>query len=332
MLAKTPLPILMSRIARTFHFGLLATFIGLTAPQLHAQEKRFIKMVVPYAAGGISDQAARILGERMSMVLNETLIIDNKPGGGSRIGTMAVASAPADGDTVLFTNMSFSTLPLTDSTVRYDPVNSFAPVGVVATLSGAALVVRPSPPAKNLEELVTHARAHPGQLSYGSSGIGSGAHFIGEYLKALTGTNITHVPYRSTVNALNDVAAGQIDMTFDASAKPLIDAGKVRVLALVAPKRDPRMPNVPTIAEAGVKGLDINGWIGVLAPQKTPQATVEKINRAMNVALQDPELRKRYQELGLVPAGGSPARMTQQLREDAALYRKVITQAKLKFD
>lgn len=332
MLSRALPATLTSIVSRLLLVALHIALTILVVPGAHAHEPRVIRMVVPYAAGGISDQAARILAERMSAILNETLIVDNKPGGGSRIGTMAVAGSSADGGTVLFTNISFSTLPLTDTNVRYDPIKSFAPVGMVATLSGAALVVRPSLPVKSLDQLVTYARAHPGQLSYGSSGVGSGAHFIGEYLKALTGTDITHVPYRSTANALNDVAAGQVDMTFDASAKPLIDAGKVRALAMVGAHRDPRMPTVPTTAEAGLNGLDITGWVGLLAPKGTPAFTVERLNRTMNTALQDQGLRQRFLELGLLPAGGDPARLTQQLREDGVLYRKVIASAKLRFE
>jgi tripartite-type tricarboxylate transporter receptor subunit TctC len=298
---------------------------------VHAEPTETIKLIVPYPAGGVTDQAARVLAERMSQALGQTLIVDNRPGAGSRIGAMAVAQGPADGSMLLFTNISFSTLPLADRTVKYDPIKSFAPIGLVAVY-GAAIVIRPALPASNLAELVAYARKNPGKLSYGSAGLGSGAHFVGEYFKSLTGTFIVHVPYRTTAAALNDVAGGQVDIAVDATAKPLVDAGKVKALAIVGAQRDPRMPDVPTAAEAGLKGLDFNAWVGVLAPPGTPPALVDKFNKAMNTALQDPALRRRYQDMGLLPAGGAPDRLTGQLREDATVYRKVIERAGLKFD
>lgn len=297
----------------------------------HAQFAAAIKVVVPYAAGGVTDQAARVVLERMAQALGQPMIVDNRPGAGSRLGAQLVAQGPADGSQLLFTNLSLSTLPLVEPGVRFDPLKSFAPVGLAAVY-GATLVVKPSVPAANLQELVAYARKNPGKLSYGSAGMGSGAHFVGEYFKALTGTYIVHVPYRSTAAALTDVASGQVDMTFDATAKPLIDAGKVRPIAIVGAQRDPRLPNVPTAAEAGVRGLDFNAWLGLLAPAGTPAATVERLNKAMNAALQDPGVRQRLQDMGLVPRGGGPERLTQQLRDDAVLYRRIIEQAKLKFD
>jgi len=311
--------------------GALALLALLATSPAHADPAQPIKFVVPYAAGGVTDQASRVLAERMSQILGQPVIVDNRPGAGSRLGTQAVAQAPADGSVLLFTNISLSTVPLVDAAARYDPLKSFAPVGLAAVY-GAAIVVRPGIPAASLEELVAHARKNPGKLNYGSAGAGSGAHFVGEYFKALTGTFIVHIPYRSTSAALTDVAGGQLDMTFDATAKPLVDAGKVKALAIVGAQRDPRMQDVPTAAEAGVKGLDFNAWLGLLAPTGTPQPVVERLNKAMSAALQEPGVRRRYQDMGLIPSGGAPDRLTQQLQGDAALYRKVIERARLKFD
>jgi tripartite-type tricarboxylate transporter receptor subunit TctC len=322
--ASIPISTLSRRAALTLAVAALA--VPAAAQPVHA-----LKFVVPYAAGGVTDQAARVLAERMSQLLGQPVIVENRPGGGSRIGAMAVAQAPADGATLLFTNLSLSTLPLVDPAVRYDPVKSFAPIGLGAVY-GAAIVVTPAVPATTLKELVAYAKTNPGKLSYGSAGMGSGAHFVGEYFKWLTGTYVVHIPYRSTSAALTDVAGGQVDMTFDATAKPLVDAGKVKALAIVGAQRDPRMPDVPTAEEAGVKGLDFNAWLGLLAPAATPPAVIERLNKAMNAALQDPAVRKRYQDMGLIPRVGAPERLTRQLRDDAALYRRVIERAKLRFD
>lgn len=322
---------------KRFHIRRTALAVGLAfvaalgSTGAQAQPATTLKLVVPYPAGGVTDQAARLVAERLSKVLGQTMIVENRPGAGSRLGTMAVAQAAGDGSTFLFTNLSYSTLPLVDPTVRLDPQKTLAPVSLAAVY-GAALVVKAGLPVRDLKDLVSYARANPGKLSYGSSGMGSGAHFVGEYFKSLTKTFIVHVPYRSTVGALTDVAGGQIDLTVDATAKSFIDSGKVKALAIIGSHRDPRMPDVPTAAEAGVKGLDFNAWLGLLAPASTPPATIERFNRAMNTAMQDPALRKQFEAMGLLPQVGGPERLAQQLRDDATLYRRMIEEAKLKFD
>lgn len=320
-----------STVRRAAWLAIAAVLAVLATAPVHATGGQPVKLIVPYGAGGVTDQAARVLAERMSSLLGQPVIVDNRPGAGTRLGTAAVKQGPADGSVLLFTNISFSTAPLVDATVPYDPVKTFAPVGLAAVY-GAALVVRSSLPARTLPELIAYARQNPGQLAYGSAGAGSGAHFVGEYLKSLTGTFIVHIPYRSTSAALNDVAAGLVDVAFDATAKPLVDAGKVRALAIVGSQRDPRMPDVPTAAEAGVKGLDFNAWLGLLAPAATPPATVDRLNKAMAAALQDPGVQRRYREMGLLPQGGDSGHLLQQLHDDAVLYRKVIEQSGLRFD
>lgn len=307
-----------------------AALIAFGISGAHAQSTT-VKVIVPYAPGGVSDQAARVLVSKMSQVLGQTMIVENRPGAGSRLGTLAVAQAPTDGSVLLFTNISYSTLSLVDPAARIDPIKSLTPVGLAATY-GATLVVKQSLPVDSLAQLVAYARSHPGQLTYGSAGLGSGAHFVGEYFKKLTGTFIVHVPYRSTAAALNDVVSGQIDLTFDAAAKPLVDAGRVKALAIVGAQRDPRMPLVPTATEAGVKGLDFTAWLGLFAPAGASPALVDRLNKAMNTVLQDSAVRKQLEGMGLLPQGGGADRLTQQLRDDATLYRKVIDEARLKFD
>ena len=185
---------------------------------------------------------------------------------------------------------------------------------------------------KSLPELVAYARSHPGKLSYGSSGPGSGTHFLGEYFKSLTGTYIVHIPYRSTAGALNDVAGGTLDMTFDATARAYAEAGKVRMLAVTGVHRDPRMPGVPTAREAGLESFVVVSWVGVLAPVGTPPAAVSRLNAALNEALAEPALRQRLQEMGLTPEGGDAPRMLRQIREDVRLHRQIAKQAGLRFD
>lgn len=320
---------LVNRARRGLVLG--AAWLALGAGTAHAQGGPVLKFVVPYPAGGVTDVAARILADEMSRALGQTVIVENRPGGGGRIATAAVAQGPKDASTLLFTNIGFSTLPLVEKNVGFDAFTSFAPVGLAAEY-GAVLVVRQGLPVNDLAGLVALARQQPGKLNYGSAGVGSAAHFVGEYLKSLTGTFMVHIPYRSTSAALNDVAGGLLDLTVDANAKPLIDAGKVKALAVVASQRDARMPGVPTAAEAGVKGLEFNAWLGLMAPAGTDPRQVEKLNQAMNTALKSEALQKRYADLGLWLRGGAPARLTEQLRKDAGFYGKVIKEARLKFD
>lgn len=290
-----------------------------------------MKIVVPYSAGGVTDQLARLVAERMALLLKQTVIVENRPGGGGRIGVDAVMKAAPDGTTLLMANTSYSVQPVVDPSARYDPATSLSPVGIVGTY-GLAVVTGRHVPVNTLAEFIAYAKRNPGKLSYGSSGMGSGSHFAGEYLKWLTGISMTHVPYRSTSAALNDVVGGVVDLAFDATAKPYADAGKVKVLAVTGRQRDPRMPDVPTVAEAGTKELTIVSWSGLLAPAGTPPAVVERLNHALNAALGDESLRKSLKDLGLVPQGVTPAEMREQIRQEYLFHRKVAADAKLKFE
>ncbi len=289
------------------------------ATGLAQAQSNVIKMVVPFPAGGVTDQAARIVAESMARQLGQTIIIDNRPGAGSRIGIDAVVKAPADGNTLLFTNSSYSILPVVDPKVPFDPLKALVPVGLSATY-GLQIVTRKDLPVNTLPEFIAYATKNPGKLSYGSAGIGSGAHFAGEYFK-------------STSAALADVAGGQLDLAFDASAKPLIDAGRVKLLAVTGDKRDPRFPATPTAPEAGLKGFSaMQSWIGVLAPAATPRSVLERLERAAATAAADPAVHKRLAELGLQAQGDPASRLAAVIGEEAVLYRKIATQAKLQFD
>lgn len=307
--------------------GLLA-LAGVASAQ---SSQAVVKVVVPYPAGGISDSIARAVVERMSRVLGQTMIIENRPGAGSRIGTESVVRAPADGTTLLFTNPSYSILPVIDPGAKYDPTKSLAPV-VIAGTYGLPIVISTKLPVNTLQEFIAYARKNPGKLSYGSSGQGSGSHFAGEYFKALTRTHMVHIPYKSTSGAAADVAAGLVDLTFDATAKPYADAGKVKIIAVTGDQRDPRMPNVPTTTEAGLKDFVLNSWVGLLAPADTPAAVVERFNQAANTALADPVLRKLMNDLGVNPTGGAPAAMGRVIQKEVELYRKIATESNLKIE
>lgn len=309
---------------------LAAIAVIAAAGSAHAQP-HVTKMVVPFPAGGVTDQVARIMAEHMGRQLGQVIIVDNRPGAGSRLGVEAVMKAPADGNTLLFTNSSYSILPVIDPKISLDPAKALAPVSMTATY-GLQIVTKKDIPASTLTEFIAYAKKSPGKLSYGSAGMGSGAHFAGEYFKSLTGTFLVHIPYRSTAGALNDVAGGQLDMAFDASAKPLVDAGHVKLLAVTSRQRDPRFPGTQTAAEAGVKPFVLESWVGLLAPATTPQSLLEKLNKAAGAALTDPAVQKRFAELGLRPEGGTSARFTDAIGDDLVLYRKIAKESKLQFE
>ena len=315
-----------NRARRTFLAAALAAAAGFAQAQ-----PNITKIVVPFPAGGITDQAARIVAEHMARHLGLTMVIENRPGAGSRLGVDAVMKAPADGNTLLFTNSSYSILPVVDPKVRFDPAKALAPVSMMATY-GLQIVTRSSLSTNTLPEFIAYAKKNPGKLSYGSAGVGSGAHFAGEYFKSLTGTFLVHIPYRSTSGAVADVAGGMLDLAFDAAAKPLIDSGRVKLLAVTSKKRDSRFPTTPTAAEAGVKPFILESWVGLLAPAGTPQLVQEKLNKAAIAAVADPVVQKRLVELGLKPEGGTAARFAEVIGDELVLYRKIAKDSKLQFE
>lgn len=307
-----------------------AAVVSLTTSAYAQVNQNVIKVIVPFAAGGIADQIARGVLERMSKTLAQTMIIENRPGAGSRIGSDLVMRATPDGTTLLFTNPSYTILPITDSTVKYDPVKALMPVALVGTY-GLPIVVSTKIPASNLSEFIAHAKKNPGKLSYGSAGVGSGSHFAGEFFQSLTGTQMVHVPYKSTAAAIIDVAGGVLDLTFDATAKSYADAGKVKIVAVTGDHRDPRMPNVPTAAESGMKEFVLSSWLGLFAPVGTPAPIVEKLNKAAAAALTDPSLVKQIEDMGITPATGAPAALATAVQQDMTVYRRIVTDAKLNF-
>ncbi|NML47104.1 tripartite tricarboxylate transporter substrate binding protein [Ramlibacter sp. G-1-2-2] len=317
----------MKQYCRAFLALALAAAGGLALAQ-----PAVIKVVVPFPAGGATDQAARIFSDKMSQLLGQTFIIDNRPGAGGRIGIDAVMKSPADGTTLLFTNSSYAILPVIEPKLPFDVLKALVPVGIAAHYS-LQIVTRPGIPANTLPEFIAYAKKNPGKLSYGSAGIGSGANFAGEYFKALSGTYLVHIPYKSTSAALNDVAGGMVDLAFDGAAKPLIDAGRVKLLATTGEKRDLRFPNTPTAVEAGLKGFVQQSWAGYLAPAGLPVPVLDKLNKALVAAANDPAVQRKLLDMGMTPqTSGTPATMGAEIRNELLLYRNIAKQAKLQFD
>ncbi len=288
---------------------------------LAAQEypRQAIRMIVPYAAGGLPDTMTRIIGPQMTQSLGQQVIVENRPGAGGISGTEAVAKSPADGYT-------FAKLP-------YDALKDFAPVSLIGSTS-LFLVLHPSVPANSFQELVAYAKANPGKLNYGSSGLGSIHHLTTEALKAALGLDIVHVPYKGMGQAVPALLGGQVSMLF--SALPAIEGqvkgGKVKLLAISTLKRSPQAPEVPTVAELGVPGFDFAPQIGLLAPAGTPAPIVARLAAEVSRAVKNAEVAQRFQQLGIEPAGNAPQEYDAQIRNDFERYGRVVRITGTKID
>ena len=291
-----------------------------------------VRFIVGYAAGGVADTSARIMAQRMSAKLGETVIVENRVGAGGRIAAEAIARAPADGYQLLYTtNGTHSFAPVSEKVLPYDPIRDFTPIALVGTY-GFLMVVHPSVPAKTVAEFIEYAKKNSGKLNYGSSGAGSGVHFAGELFKMMAGVNITHVPYKGAAPALQDTIAGVCQLTFDAGAGQAVEGGKVRLLGTTGSQRDPRFPNSPTLAEAGVPGYDLISWVGIFAPPGLAPGIATQLNAAANEALMDSGVRQRLGLWGVIPTPGTPAALEQLVRSEISRLRKIATDGKLQFD
>jgi tripartite-type tricarboxylate transporter receptor subunit TctC len=293
-----------------------------------------IRLVVPFAAGGATDVLARLVGERLTASLGQQVVVDNRPGAGGNIGSDLVARAEPDGYTILMGAVGTHAInPSLYPKMPYDPVKDFAPVTLVASVPNV-LVVNPEVPAKSVQELIDLAKAKPGELNFASSGNGTSIHLSGELFKAMTGTDIVHVPYKGSGPAVTDLLGGQVQMMFDnmPSSLPHVKAGKLRALGVTSAKRSPALPEVPTIAEAGVPGYDATSWFGILAPAGTPEPVVTRLQGAIVQALGEPEMRQRMADLGAEPVGDTPAEFGQFITAELAKWAKVVNDAGVKLE
>lgn len=322
----------MTHIHRLLKFA--AINIGLCSLSLLVQAQDFptkpIKLVVPYAAGAITDLGARLVADRMSVILGQQVIIDNRGGAGTRIGMQMVASAPADGYTLLFANsVTHGTMPAMSKTLSFDPVKDFLPVARVFTYT-STLVCNPSVTATNVTELIAYGKQNPGRLTNATAGPGTGHDFMGGLFNSVTGANMLQVHYRGAAPALQDVLSGTASCIFGGGdVKQHVQSGKVKVFATSGTNRDPDFPDIPTMEQAGVKGFVITWWQGIAAPAGTPTPIIAKLNAAANEALKSPEVVAKAKGLSLVVSESTPQQMGQLIREDMALYSKIVKDAKI---
>ena len=292
-----------------------------------------IRVIVPFAAGGGADIIARIVGQKMTESWGQTVVVENRPGATGNIGTELVAKSPPDGYTLLLTSSALSINPSVFKTIPYDPVKDFAPVTQPGLLPNI-LVVHPSIPAKTVKELAAIARARPGQMSYASAGAGTGTHLAGEMFKIEAGVDLVHVPYKGGGALIADLLGGQVALTFAtlASVMPYIKAGKIRPLAMTMRTRSPGLPNVPTMIESGYKDFEISTWIGILAPAATSRDTVTKLRNEIVRIIALPDVRQRFDDLGILPVGDTPEQFAQHIRSEIAKYAKVAQKAGARVD
>ena len=320
---------------RTLALSALAA-LALGLPSLPAQAQapypnKPIKWIVPFAPGGSGDLIARLLAERMSQALGQPVIIDNRGGNGSVLGTDLAARAPADGYTwVLSNGAAITTGPLMGQTVGYQPLEDFVHVQLIGSFANA-LIVRHDHPAKTVQDLLALARDKPGKLSYGSAGVGSAGNLTGELLKQLAKIQMVHVPYKGSGPALNDLMGGQIDLMFNAliASAPHIRAGRVRALALTGSQRDRDFPQVPTLAET-VPGAVGDAWFGLSVPARTPPAVVERLRSEMARVLDAPQTRSKLAEMGMQTLNLGPREFQEFVQQEIRKWGPVIKAAQIK--
>ena len=282
----------------------LAAVVTISAFAANADDypSRPVKIIVPFGAGGPTDVYARAIGEELRKSLHQPFVMENRPGAGTTIGTDVVAKSPPDGYTLLMVSGTQTVNETLYAHKQYQLMRDLVPIAPLID-TDLVLVVHPSVPAKNLNELLALARAKPGTINYGSSGPGSNYHMAGELLKNLTGVDIVHVPYKGSTGARNDILSGQIQILFDSvpTMVPMIKAGLVRALGTSGKVRSPTLPDVPTIAETGIPGFNATLWVGFMAPAGTPQPIVDKLNQEITKILARPDIKEAWEKTGATP-------------------------------
>lgn len=311
-------------------FALLSLCVSHAVAQSYPT--RSIRFIVPYPPGGATDIISRAIGAKLSASLGQQVLVDNRAGGGQKIGTQLAAKSPADGYTMLLVSVTHSINPGLDPKLPYDSIKDFAPVTLVAS-SPNALVTHPSVPARSVKELIALAKAQPGKLNMATSGVGSGGHLAGAYFQSLSGTRMTTVPYKGGGPAYIDLFAGQVDLMFT-SPNPTLSyarAGKLRALALTGAKRSPAAPELPTVAEAaGLPGYEASLWYGVMLPAGAPREVVQILHGEIVKGLRD--VRESWAAATLEVIGGTPDEFVTYLKNEIAKWGKVIREANIRAD
>jgi len=291
-----------------------------------------VRVVVPYSPGGAVDSFARVLTQQLSEHWNQSVVVENRPGASTMIGAEQVAKSPADGYTLLLTaELTLVTLPHLYEKIPYDPLRDFAPITALVSAT-QALVANPSLQVKTVNDVVTLAKSKPGELTYGSFGIGSTGHLNMEVFQAMTGTRFNHIPYSGAGPAMNDVVGGHVSLMFAALSivKGSVDAGKLRMIGVGSDRRSSEFPDVPTISESGVPGFEAKSWFGLVAPAGTPPEIIKKINEDVTKVISDPAFARQYLAAqGLVPITGTPEEFAAFIQAETKRWGKVVKDANI---
>jgi len=293
---------------------------------------RPVRITVPVAPGGANDVTGRLIGQWLSERLGQQFVIENRPGAGTNIGTEAVLRGPADGYTLLIAGSNAAINATLFQNLNFNFIRDTVPIGSIVRVP-QLMQVNPSVPAKSVPEFIAYAKANPGRIAMGSGGNGSPAHVIGEYFKMMTGTDLTHVPYRGAAPAVTDLIGGQIQVAFTELATSLghVKSGSLRALAVTTAARTEALPDVPTLSEF-IPDFEASQWVGLVAPKDTPPAIIEKLNGEINAALADPRTKARFADLGGMVLPGSPADFGKLIRDETEKWAKVIRAANIKVE
>ncbi len=300
----------------------------------HAQTfpAKTIRIVVPFAPGGANDIIARVVSQRLAEPLGQQVIVDNRGGAGGALGAEQVVRSPADGYTLLLANPGPNAInPVLQPKTPYDPIKDFTMITLMA-VSPQVLVIHPSMPVRSAKDLVALAKARPGQINYGSSGIGAITHLGMEFFKARTKTDMVHIPYQGANLSLTGLIGGQISTMFAAlgSITNMLGTNKVKAIGVAANQRTPLLPDVPTIAESGIKDFEVVNWFGIVGPANMPRPVVDRLNQAINRVVQAPETKERFSNLGFEPRGGTPEDLDRHIKAEIARWASVINSQAIK--
>ena len=306
---------------------------AMAQPDAHWPSKP-IKWVVPFPPGGAMDVIARTLGDKAARELGQAFVVENRPGAGGNIGADYVAKQPADGYTIMITSIGMATNKSLYAKLSYDPVKDFAPISLLAVVPNVLVVNAAKNPDKSVKEVIAHAKKEPGKLTYASAGNGTSIHLAGEVFASMAGVNILHIPYKGSGPAITDMLGGQVDLMFDSitSARPHIQSGKLRALGVTTAKRSGALPDVPTIAEAGVPGYEVSPWFAVFAPAGTPPEVVAKLNKVLNDAMKEPDTLKKLESVGAEPIGTTPQELATHLNKELDRWGKIKKERNIRLD
>ncbi|MBI3056932.1 MAG: tripartite tricarboxylate transporter substrate binding protein [Betaproteobacteria bacterium] len=323
---------MIARFATVACCGLLNTFAPVTT-QAQSYPNKPIRMIIGYPPGGGTDIVARLVAQQLADSLGQQVVVDNRSGANTMLAAGLAAKAAADGYTLLFASASLTINPSLYSKVPYDAARDFAPVTLVAS-TPFVLVVQSSFSARSVRELVTLAKSKPGELMYSSGGSGSTGHLAAELFKSTAGVEIQHIPYKGLAAAITDLLGGRVSLTFASlpSVAPLIKAGRLKALALTTTERLATLPDLPTMAESGFSGYDVNQWFGVLVPAGTPRAIIVKLNTEIRQFLNKPEVKERFSLVGAEPVSNSPEQFGAYIKADLSKWAKVVSMTGARVD